>query len=81
MPTSTKVSGEIGKMTIEGGKYAFARFVLAQNEFRNAWSWVYGTWFPQSGYQPDYKPCFEFYPEAPSNNKYTVDLCIPVKPL
>jgi AraC family transcriptional regulator len=81
VPAITEVSGETGKMTIESGKYAVARFKLSGSEFQEAWSWVYGTWLPQSGYQPDDRPCFEMYPEEAKDGKFTVDICIPVKPL
>jgi AraC family transcriptional regulator len=81
VPPHTEVSGEIGKMTISGGKYALSRFVLTKDEFMQAWDWVYGTWLPQSGYQPDDKPCFELFPDEPKDGKYTVDISVPVKPL
>lgn len=82
VPDDTKVSGEIGKMQIQGGKYAMASFELANGEYEEAWSWVYGQWLPQSGYQPDDGPTFELYPEADHNDgKHRVDICIPVKPL
>lgn len=81
VPKDTKVDGEIGKMHISGGKYLMARFKLNANEFQQAWEYVYGEWLPNSGFQPDDKPCFEMYPEAPENGKYLVDICVPVKPL
>jgi len=68
-------------MTIASGKYAISRFKVSADEFTEAWSWVYGTWLPQSGYQPDDRPCFEIYPEEPAGGKFTVDICVPVKPL
>jgi AraC family transcriptional regulator len=81
VPSSTEVSGEIGKMLIDKAKYLIARFELQDNEFQDAWDWVFGHWFPQSGYQPDDKPCFEMYPEEPKDGKFIVDICVPVKPL
>lgn len=81
VPPETKVDGEIGKMEIEAAKYVIARFVVTAQEFQQAWSWVYGQWFPSSGYQPDDKICFEMYPEEPKDGKFTVDICVPVKPL
>jgi len=81
VPTDTKVEGEVGKMAIENGTYAVARFELGKDEFTEAWNWVYGVWFPTSGYQPDDKPCFEIYPEEPQNGKFIVDICVPVKPM
>lgn len=76
-----KVDGEVGKMEIEEGDYVVARFVLNDKQFPEAWGWVYGEWLPNSGYQPDDRPCFEMYPEEPKDGKITVDICVPVKPL
>ncbi len=81
VPPETKVEGEVGKMEIEEAKYVVARFELDGSEFQEAWDWVYGQWFPASGYQPDDKPCFEMYPEDPKDGKFIVDICVPVKPL
>jgi AraC family transcriptional regulator len=78
---ATKVDGEVGKMEVEAAKYVVARFVLDATQFGEAWQWLYGVWFPSSGYQPDDKPCFEMYPEEPKDGKFTVDICVPVKPL
>jgi AraC family transcriptional regulator len=81
VPANTKVEGEIGKMELEAAKYVVARFEVTAQEFAQAWDWVYGQWFPASGYQPDDKPCFEMYPEEPKNGKFVVDICVPVKQL
>jgi len=79
VPAETKVDGEVGKMEIEPAKYVIARFELTSQDFQQAWDWVYGQWFPSSGYQPDDKPCFEMYPEEPKDGKFIVDICVPVK--
>ena len=81
VPDNTKVDGEVGKMQLDGGTYAVGRFLVDATQFQQAWEWMYGQWLPSSGYQPDDKPCFELYPEEPKNGKFTVDICIPVKPL
>ncbi len=81
VPPETKVDGEIGKMEIEAARYVIARFELTAQDFQKAWDWVYGQWFPTSGYQPDDKPCFEMYPEEPKDGKFIVDICVPVKPI
>lgn len=81
VPANTKVDGEIGKMELEAAKYVVARFEVTAQEFAQAWDWVYGQWFPESGYQPDDKPCFEMYPEEPKDGKFVVDICVPVKPV
>jgi AraC family transcriptional regulator len=79
VPPDTKVDGEVGKMELEAAKYVIARFVVRAAQFQDAWDWVYGKWLPESGYQPDDKPCFEMYPEEPKDGNITVDICVPVK--
>jgi len=82
VPENTKVDGRIGKMEIAEGAYAVGRFEVNSQEFGEAWDWLYGSWLPQSGYQPDDGPCFEVYPEEPkAGEKIKVDICVPVKPL
>ncbi|MCG8309609.1 MAG: AraC family transcriptional regulator [Cytophagales bacterium] len=81
IPADTKVDGAIGKMEIAAGNYAIARFILTAKDFEQAWDWLFGTWFPSSGYQPDDGPCFEMYTEEQEGGKIPVDICVPVKPL
>jgi AraC family transcriptional regulator len=82
VPENIKVDGRIGKMEIAEGTYAVGRFEVNSQEFGEAWDWLYGSWLPQSGYQPDDGPCFEMYPEEPKEGeKIKVDICVPVKPL
>lgn len=84
IPADTVVDGEIGKSIIPGGKYAVAHFELAAQEYQEAWNLVYGEWLPQSGFQPDDRPCYELYlnnPEEHPEHKHLVDICVPVKPL
>jgi len=85
VPPETEVTGEIGKMTLPGGRYACALFHLTSSDYYDAWQWVFSGWLPKSGYQPGDGPGFEYFPfiqkEAGSTGKLTVDICIPVKPL
>lgn len=81
VPPDTKVEGEVGKMKLDKARYVVARFEVDATQFAQAWQWLYGQWFPQSGYQPDDKLCFEMYPEEPRDGKFIVDICVPVKPL
>lgn len=81
VPSNTSVDGEIGKMKIPGGRYLVARFVLYPQDMPKAWKWIYGTWFPSSGYQPADRLPFEMYPAPPENGKLTVEICVPVTPL
>ncbi len=81
VPADTKTDGEVGKMELDAARYVVARFDVDATQFGQAWQWLYGEWFPQSGYQPDDKPCFEMYPEEPKDGRFIVDICVPVKPL
>ena len=84
VPADTAVDGEIGKMVLPAGKYAMARFELKDDEYQEAWDWVFCNWLPESGYQPDDRPCFEMYhndPKTHPEGKSIVDICIGVKPL
>ncbi len=81
VPPDTPVSGEIGKMEIEAGSYAVARFEMRGEDFAAAWDWLYGRWMPASGYQPADGPYFEKFAGPPDDGNYIIDLCIPVKPL
>ena len=84
VPEDTNVNGEIGKMTIPGGRYAMARFELDVDQYAAAWDQVFKEWLPASGYQPDDRPAFELCHNDPHEHpegKHIVDICIPVKPL
>lgn len=84
VPPDCKVDGEIGKMTIPGGKYAVAHFEISPNQYGEAWNMLYGGWLPESGYQPDDRPCFEMYlndPKSHPEGKHIVDIYAPVKAL
>ncbi|MFW5686478.1 MAG: AraC family transcriptional regulator, partial [Spirochaetota bacterium] len=88
VPPETEVGGTVGKLTLDAGTYAIARFEVDATEFGGAWVWLYGEWLPGSGYQPDDRLCFERYPdEEPARQAdeetrvFVVDICIPVKPL
>lgn len=81
VPPETAVNGEVGKMELDAATYGICRFELDATQFQQAWEWVYSQWLPNSGYEPDDKPCFEMYPEEPKDGKFTVDICIPVKPM
>ncbi len=89
VPAETDVSGDVGELTLDAGTYAEARFVVDASEFGGAWVWLYGTWLPESGYQPDDRLCFERYPDTEpdaeidgtTGRTFAVDICIPVRPL
>jgi AraC family transcriptional regulator len=84
VPENTPVDGEIGKMTVLGGKYVVGHFEIGADEFQAAWNTLCGSWLPDSGYQPADGPSYELCLNDPKDHpegKYLVDICIPVKPL
>lgn len=84
VPTDTKVDAPFGKSTIPGGKYAVCLFNMGPTDYQDAWNFLYGQWLPQSGYQPDSRPCFENYLSSPAddpNGYCQVEIYVPVVPL
>ena len=78
-----KPEGEFGKMHLPGGKYAVGSFKVKPHQFGEAWDAVC-RWMADSGYQPSDGYPYEYYPEEHTNENpptFTVDICVPVKPL
>lgn len=85
VPDSVKPTGPVATQVIPAGLYAIARFELRADQFGAAWDQLVGEWLPSSGYLPDERPCYEFYPAAENaggdQSAFVVDLCTAVKPL
>lgn len=85
VPEETPVEGEVGKMTIPGGKFAVAHVEIDPDQYGEAWEKLFSEWFPESGYQPDDpRMCYEVYlndPKEHPEGKHIVDICEPVRPL
>lgn len=78
-----KVDGEIGKMTVAGGKYVVGRFEIGETEFQQAWNTMC-LWFTESGYQQGDSNTYELYHNDYTQHperKHILDICIPVKDL
>ncbi len=77
-----KTEGEIGKVTVPGGKYAVGRFQIDEKGFEKARNTMC-LWLTESGYQPDGNPYELYYnsAEEDAQRKFDLDICIPVKPL
>lgn len=76
--------GILGKMILEGGLYAVGHFLIEQEQYGDAWDFMYQEWIAGSGYVPrDYNP-FEVYRSVPSNSDckiHEVDIYVPVEPI
>lgn len=76
--------GEFGCMEIAGGKYAVGRFSLEPDDYQSAWNYMILKWLPESGYVPDDRLCFEYYPPMDNENdsiRRIVEIFIPITPL
>ena len=83
VPENTVVEGEVGKMDIEPGKYAVSRFEISKEQFQESWDSLAKNWLPDSGYQFDNRLCYEIYLNdhmTHPEQKFIVDICIPIKP-
>lgn len=77
------VDGEIGKYTIDGGKYAVGRFEISINEYCDAWQSMCRL-ITAHGCQSTDGYHYEIYlnnPDEHPEKKHIIDICIPVKPL
>jgi len=78
-----KTDGEIGKMNVSAGTYAVGRFEISVIEFEKAWNDMC-IWVADSGYQPDEGYPYELYHNDHTQHpeqKFILDICVPVKPL
>lgn len=77
-----KTEGEFGNMALPGGKCVVGSFKVDPTQFGEAWDAVC-RWMADSGYQPSDAYPYEFYPEEHKGDPpiFTVDICVPVKPL
>lgn len=81
VPAGTIGERDVNVMDIPAGKSVVARFSLEHKEYAAAWNWLMGEWMPQSGYQPDDRPCYEVCLSPPDAPVVVVELVQPVKPL
>ena len=84
VPADTQAAGDIGVMTVPGGKFAVGAFELPPQQIAAAWQEVMGRWLPQSGFQPDNRYCYEVSLNNPAEHpegKLNFEIRIPVAPL
>jgi AraC family transcriptional regulator len=75
--------GEFGPLRIPGGTYAVGHFDIHVSEFGIIWD-AMCNWMSESGYQPAEGFPYEYYydhEETTSGPRFSLDICIPVKPL
>ena len=67
---------------LPGGRYAALSFFGRADHIGHAWAALLRDWLPGSGWQLDYRPCFECYAADarfdPGTGAFACDICIPV---
>lgn len=76
---------DVGAQEVRGGLYACSRYAGSSDGIYDAWLALYARWLPDSGYQPDDRPCIELYGTGvvvePQTGHFSCELCLPVRPL
>ena len=76
--------GVLGRMKLEGGLYAAGHFHIQQEQFSDAWNYMYHEWLTGSGYVPRDSYPFEVYrnnPDADESHIIEVDIYVPIEPI
>ena len=84
VPGDFKPDRSVNVTEIPGGRYAVSSFHGTAHDIQGAWDRVFSTWLPNSGFQPDDRPCFEVYRGHAVDERtgiFRCDLCLPVKAL
>jgi AraC family transcriptional regulator len=84
IPADFKADAQVNVIDFAGGKFAMTPFTGTALDIAGSWDRFFGRWLPQSGYQPDDRPCLEIYgSDAVDEQTGAVNcqLCMPVKPL
>ncbi|MEM7549675.1 MAG: GyrI-like domain-containing protein [Bacteroidota bacterium] len=75
------VSGEVGLMSLEAGKFIVGNYEIGLSEFEKAWSGLF-IWMNEQGYKKADRNPFEIYHNNFNDHpekKCIVDFCIPIE--
>jgi len=73
-----------GRLTarLPGGRYAVLPYVGGSERIADAWAALLRDWLPESGWQLDHRPSFEYYPAGVKADvavgEFACEICIPV---
>lgn len=76
--------GVLGRMKLEGGLYAVGHFQIQQEQFSDAWNYMYQEWLMGSSYVPRNSYPFEVYrnnPDTDESHIIEVDIYVPIEPI
>jgi len=75
---------DVGTQLVPGGLFACTGFTGSSDDIYDAWLRLYALCIPDSGYQPDGRPCIEIYGAEvvvePETGRFSCELCLPVRP-
>ena len=80
--TDVKPEGEVGVLTIPGGKYAVFMHCGSYDGLKDVYGEIYGGWLPASGVKLRDVSCFEVYLDDPDRvpaSKLRTEICIPIE--
>lgn len=84
VPAGISADQWVDVQVLSGGKYAVCRCEIGADKMEEAWLGFVLNWMTASDYQPDDRPLYHIYYNTPQSHPaglYTLDLCMPVKPL
>lgn len=76
--------GILAMMKLEGGLYAVGHFQIQQEQYSDAWNYMYREWITGSGYVPRNSYPFEVYrndAHTNDNHIHEVDIYVPIEPI
>lgn len=79
----TGADQDVRHVDLAGGRHAVVRHQGPYAELEGAYRWLFGTWLPESGEEPDDRPCFEEYLNNPRSlppAEWLTDIFLPLKP-
>jgi AraC family transcriptional regulator len=83
VPRDFSGSEHVNVTDTASGRYAVCEFNGTAADIPEAWDRTFGKWLPDSGFEPDDKPCIELFgrsmPDPPRS--FSCELCLPVRPL
>ncbi|MGO1044870.1 AraC family transcriptional regulator [Clostridioides difficile] len=77
-----KENSDLGNMTIPSGKYLVGHFSIFQNEYSDAWDFMYNEWLSNDEHKLRNSFPFEVYlndPNSHPQNKHIVDIYLPIE--
>ncbi|MGE5802135.1 MAG: AraC family transcriptional regulator, partial [Gemmatimonadota bacterium] len=83
VPPDFPESRHVNVIDMTSGRYAICQFNGMASDILGAWDRAFSRWLPDSGFEPDDKPCIELFGSSvPSRSRaFRCELCLPIRPL